>query len=1249
LAAYGSEQAATFGGYYSGFTFEPEISFNKLDINLDSCIPNTELVVNTLSPFDTFQWYYNDQLIPEATANMFKPALPGLYKVSATISECGNPIESTNIPVSKCTNDSDNDGVNDNVDLDLDNDGLTNCQESIGDLNINFSNHLSGSINTNTYINSFTSNVFIYNHEIPVENPVSGEINGNFKIETAKGKDNYTTYTVNFEKPISVELKLGTILNTFSSTNNNTEYRISCGPNQTITAQNPLNQILIDTNFDGIFESGVSEYSSYEIRFRLSNNISISDINNIFKIRGNLINQLTIKAINLSNEIPSIASLNLKATCIPFDSDGDGIPDQLDYDSDNDGIPDLYESQGVNYRELSGIDSNKNGIDDIFGNGITPSDFDGDGIYDYLDLDSDNDGIFDLAESGLIDYQDTTTGILTGDFGSTGILNSIETSINSGIVNYTIADSDNNNVPNYISIDSDNDGCFDVIEAGFNDENNDGIIGNESVTTNNKGLVENAGGYIQPHSNYKTPGIITIKSQPQNQTSCENDTTKISIETETVDIYQWQISTNNETWNNIAANSIFSNENSSQLIISNTPFNLNNSYFRVKINKVGNSCDVYSEPILLTVLKGPEVNQNINYKQCNTNNSNTSIFNLIHIKSKINNNNPNEVISFYTSQDDAILGDSNNQINNSSEFISSITTIYARVENDNGCFKISTISLEITSNQLNSNLVLNNLYLCDDYINETENERDGISGPFNFSIIDNRINSILPPNLSVKYYNNELDFLKEYDSNNVSLAINDITNYRNETSPNEQTIWIRVENNEIETCYGFKTFNVVVESIPFANNINETNTIRVCDTNNNGVESIETSHISSLILKDQNNVTIEYTLENGTKLTSLPNPFIVTNNHVVNVKVSNASTLGTGESCYDEMSITFMVDKIPAFNTVPSNITTVCDDETESVLQDGMAYFDTSNYEAIILNNQENINVYYFDENNNPLPSPLPNPFKSTTQNIKVVLENKLNPNCTTEGIISLFVNTRPIIDSYEKLYLCHPENSIEFNAGILDNSATNNYQYQWFNNGIAIEHENNYNFSTSIDGNFHVEVKNNKQCVSTREIIVVKSEKPVLENILVDDLTEINTINVQTTGTGYYQFALNDVAGPYQDSNIFSGIPFGIHNLYINDKNGCGTIGPVEVTVLGIPKYFTPNGDGFHDFWNVKGVSTLYNANSIIYIFDRTGKLLKQIHPLGEGWNGTYNGRQLPADDYWYTIQFEDGRTAKGHFTLKR
>jgi gliding motility-associated-like protein len=109
-----------------------------------------------------------------------------------------------------------------------------------------------------------------------------------------------------------------------------------------------------------------------------------------------------------------------------------------------------------------------------------------------------------------------------------------------------------------------------------------------------------------------------------------------------------------------------------------------------------------------------------------------------------------------------------------------------------------------------------------------------------------------------------------------------------------------------------------------------------------------------------------------------------------------------------------------------------------------------------------------------------------------------------------------------------------------------------------------------------------------------------------------------------------------------------GFHTVYVKDLNGCG-ITEQLISVLGVPQYFTPNGDGFNDTWNIKGANEQFYANSIIHIYDRYGKLVKQISAIGQGWDGTYNGNLAPSDDYWYNITFDDGRNAKGHFALKR
>ena len=87
-------------------------------------------------------------------------------------------------------------------------------------------------------------------------------------------------------------------------------------------------------------------------------------------------------------------------------------------------------------------------------------------------------------------------------------------------------------------------------------------------------------------------------------------------------------------------------------------------------------------------------------------------------------------------------------------------------------------------------------------------------------------------------------------------------------------------------------------------------------------------------------------------------------------------------------------------------------------------------------------------------------------------------------------------------------------------------------------------------------------------------------------------------------------------------------------------------------PRYFTPNGDGYHDTWNIPALSV--QLGSRILIFDRYGKLLKQISPAGDGWDGTYNGQKMPTTDYWFLLEYNDLTTGepkqlRAHFSLKR
>ncbi|AOW21000.1 hypothetical protein LPB138_10060 [Urechidicola croceus] len=163
----------------------------------------------------------------------------------------------------------------------------------------------------------------------------------------------------------------------------------------------------------------------------------------------------------------------------PGDADGDGILNYLDLDSDNDGIPDVVEAGGTDADKDGMADGavGTNGIPSSAGTGLTPINTDADTTPDYLDLDSDNDGLFDVVEYDGIGSSDIDLdGVGDGsDDDSDGILNAYDDLVGFGFMTYfdPIDVTDGDGIPNYIDITSDGS-SFDILGSNFAAEDGDG-------------------------------------------------------------------------------------------------------------------------------------------------------------------------------------------------------------------------------------------------------------------------------------------------------------------------------------------------------------------------------------------------------------------------------------------------------------------------------------------------------------------------------------------------------------------------------------------------------------------------------------------------------------------------------------------------------------------------------------------------------------------------------------------------------
>lgn len=114
----------------------------------------------------------------------------------------------------------------------------------------------------------------------------------------------------------------------------------------------------------------------------------------------------------------------------------------------------------------------------------------------------------------------------------------------------------------------------------------------------------------------------------------------------------------------------------------------------------------------------------------------------------------------------------------------------------------------------------------------------------------------------------------------------------------------------------------------------------------------------------------------------------------------------------------------------------------------------------------------------------------------------------------------------------------------------------------------------------------------------------------------------------------------------MFTNLSPGDYTVFVRDKEACG-IDSRDVYIMATPHFFTPNNDGFNDHWQI--FSSSKEQGLRIYIYDRYGKLIKQLSPTERGWDGTYLGRNMPASDYWFGVERKDGRVYKGNFSLRR
>ncbi|MBT8184232.1 MAG: T9SS type B sorting domain-containing protein, partial [Eudoraea sp.] len=256
---------------------------------------------------------------------------------------------------------------------------------------------------------------------------------------------------------------------------------------------------------------------------------------------------------------------------------------------------------------------------------------------------------------------------------------------------------------------------------------------------------------------------------------------------------------------------------------------------------------------------------------------------------------------------------------------------------------------------------------------------------------------------------------------------------------------------------------------------------------------------------------------------------------------------------------------------------------------------------------------------------------------------------CLGVDEISLNVNPTPKTKMQDTYLLCtdSPGLSIEGPSGF--------DAYRWYKLDGTAENQISSGRNTVItaSGDYRLETRYNYYledrkftCANSVTFSVIPSNMAVFKEIDIKDFSNRNTVQIMVSGDGSYTYSLDGIN--YQESNSFDDVAPGLQTVFVKDTNGCG-ISKKEIAVMGYPKFFTPNGDGVNDYWQLVGVENLLETDANISIYDRYGTFVTRINPKDQGWNGDANSQMLPASDYWFSINLKDGREFKGHFALKR
>lgn len=254
--------------------------------------------------------------------------------------------------------------------------------------------------------------------------------------------------------------------------------------------------------------------------------------------------------------------------------------------------------------------------------------------------------------------------------------------------------------------------------------------------------------------------------------------------------------------------------------------------------------------------------------------------------------------------------------------------------------------------------------------------------------------------------------------------------------------------------------------------------------------------------------------------------------------------------------------------------------------------------------------------------------YEPETEGVYYAESTTIVGNCISNERTAIeFIIQENTLDETENIQLCEGD-AIVLDAEVNDVEVT----YLWSTGDTTPQ------ITVEEEGIYSVERETVNGCISIKTFEISFFEAAIVQTIESND----GNIVIQLENPGDFQFSLDGIN--FQSSPIFENVAGGLYNISIS-SNDCSTQ-VISFPHLVIPQFFTPNGDGFNDFFRIPADQFFEQFN--ISIFDRYGKLIVTAQQAPFVWDGTYSGRALPSQDYWYRLNV-NGQLFTGNITLKR